>query len=662
MQLTILGWGLALAALFAVWRYYSGYKKQQRKVSALEETKRLQETALLSLTQQQTQHERTLKSTQQMLNSIPWAVWQRDRDLTLSACNQAYANAVGETMAHALDHNTELHKESRNIAERAVASDATVTEQLYVIVNGSRYLYEITEIPMGTGEGTIGFARDLSRYEAIRTELRNLASMQDDLLESTRSAVAIFTADKQLRFYNRAYTKLWDLDPVWLDAKPTYGEILETLREKRLLPEQVDFKSFKKDQLHLFIEVTEKHEEVYYLPNGRALRVIVIPHSSGGLLFSYEDMTEQLALERSYNTLVSVQKYTLDNLSEGIAVFRQDGKLEFFNPVFAKLWHLEVAFLNMNPHISDILERTRGYYEPMGDWEMYKRSVIGIIHKRSSISERIERSDGIVLGLGSIPLPDGATLLTYTDVTDSYRLELSLRAEKDALEEADRIKNRFLSNVSYELRSPLTSIRGYGELLQQQYAGDLNEKQRDYVKEVLHASQRLQQVIDNVLDVAALDAGYIALYKSRFALHPVLETVVDEAKRSIGARAITCRLVERGDTETMYADENAVYRILTSLVENAIRAVGGEGVITLRVEKTDVGNLVFHVEDNGHGIDTVDLPHIFDKFFKLQHDSSSGTGLGLTVCKALIERHGGSIHVESVLGKGTHFTIIFPQQ
>src|SRR5690606_19373601 len=119
--------------------------------------------------------------------------------------------------------------------------------------------------------------------------------------------MAVYNASTHLQYYNQAFVKLWDFTESWLSTQPSFSEVLEKLREKRKLPEQADFQMFRDQQLRWFKELQGPHNEFYYLPNGRELRVLVIPHALGGLLFAYEDITDRRAIERSYNTLLAVQ-------------------------------------------------------------------------------------------------------------------------------------------------------------------------------------------------------------------------------------------------------------------------------------------------------------------------------------------------------------------
>ena len=158
-----------------------------------------------------------------------------------------------------------------------------------------------------------------------------------------------------------------------------------------------------------------------------------------------------------------------------------------------------------------IVDAIRRFFAQGPFWGRLRNRIIGRVADRDARSGRIERTDGSVLIFSSLPLADGGCLYTYLDVTDSTRVERALRERNAALEAADRLKSEFIANVSYELRTPLNAIIGFAEMLDQRYFGELNERQSEYSRNILEASNRLLTLINDILDVATIDAGYLQL-------------------------------------------------------------------------------------------------------------------------------------------------------
>ncbi len=417
-----------------------------------------------------------------------------------------------------------------------------------------------------------------------------------------RSAIAIFGPDKRLKFHNQAYVQLWGFDETWLETQPSLGEMLEHLREHRRLPETANFPAFKKSQLALFTSLIEPREDLLHLPDGTALRSVVTPHPFGGLLFVLEDVTTALMLERNYNTLMEVQRESLDNLAEGIAVYGSDGRLKLFNPAFTKIWALDPAELDGQPHIGEVLDRTERFYQYDGDWAIKREEMIAWALDRQETKGRLQRADGSILEYNTMPLPDGAVLNSFLDVTDSAKVEQALRASNQALETADRLKSEFIANVSYQLRTPLNAIMGFAEILDKQYFGPLNPRQIEYTGSIVDASRRLLALINDILDVATIEAGYMALELKRVEVEHLLRSVYDLTRDWAAKQSLTIAIECRPSVGMIEADERRLKQVLYNLVSNAVKFTPPGGSIALAAQRNGEDRVELIVRDTGIGI------------------------------------------------------------
>jgi len=604
-----------------------------------------------------------LKNYSTIINMAPYPMWQRDNSLALRYYNLSYSEAVEDISEKSEGSETpELDKKTRAMAAQAFETGVPVKDRRHVVIGGERRLYDIMEFPVPEEKVSVGFAIDVSELELLKEDLNRHISAQDDLLESSASAMAIYGADMRLISFNNAFAALWKFDEVWLDAQPTYGEILELLREKRKLPEQANFQLFKQQQIKLFTGLIEPHEEFFYLPDGRSLRVIAIPHALGGILFAYEDVTDRLALERSYNTLIAVQRETLDNLHEGVAVFGEDGRLKLSNPGYLKLWNIDAEYARTEPHIRDIVEKCKNLYV-YDEWGGFKQKHIQKFQARESLSQLLEMTNGKVIDWRKVPLPDGATLITYLDITDSTVVERSLRERNEALQEADRLKSEFLANVSYELRSPLTSISGFSEMLRQEYFGPLSEKQREYVEGIHQSSQHLMQLINDILDLASVEAGYMRLEVTKFDINVMMKSVLSLIQERVKELDIKVKFECPARIGKMVGDETRIKQILFNLLSNAIKYSEAGNTVTLGAKEANEEEILLWVEDQGTGIRLEEQEVVFSKFYKGKNQEASrgkagqrsGTGLGLSIVKNFVELHGGTVELHSEPGKGTRF-------
>jgi signal transduction histidine kinase len=599
-----------------------------------------------------------------LLDALPFPLWQRDEDLGIVYCNAAYARTLDLTPAEVIARQAEIARGviaegGRALARRARALGAEQSESQHLVVAGARRLFEFFERPLPDGS-LASHALDVTGLEATQAELVRHVGAHADVLEQLSTGVVIFGPDSRVAFFNTAYADLFGLTEDFLRAEPPMAEVIEAMRERRRIPEHADFPRFKREIQRQLMSVIAPTEELVHLPDETTLRQVTAPHPFGGILIVYEDVTDRIALERSYNTLIAVQRETIDNLAEGVAVFGGDGRLKLSNPAFARLWGLDASLLNGDPHITAVMDGTRGLFPDDGDWAATRGRLVTQVTEREAVSERLERPDGRVLHMSSVPLPDGGMLLTHVDIGDSLRVERALRERNAALETADRLKSEFLANVSYELRTPLTSIVGFAEILDQQYFGPLNERQKEYANGLVEASNRLMALINNILDIATIEAGYMTLERAAVDIAAMLERLKLLVGERVANRGLTLRLDCPADVGAVIGDERRLTQALFNLVSNAINFTPARGHIEVAARRQD-GTLVLTVADTGVGMAPEDQAELFQKFATARRaGAESGAGLGLALVKRLIELHGGSVALESKPGAGTRVTCRVP--
>ncbi len=617
-----------------------------------------------------------LLQVQTALNSIPRPLWLRDMQQNIVWCNTTYADYLGMSVGDIITQQKEIAAQAlkkktgediqpgRTLATESLKKGEALEAKAHAVVHGKRMLMKISEIPMGPLGMTLGIAYNITREEELETELQRYQSSNKELLEQLRSAIAIFTADEKLEFYNSAFSQLWGLDAGWLNKSPTLGEIMEKLRETRRLPEQSDFRRFKQSWLSMFTGLIEPHEDMLFLPDGSTYRMLVIPHSMGGLMMNFEDATSRLALESSYNTLVAVQKETLDNLAEGVAVYGGDGRLKLWNPAFARLWDLHPETLEGEPHISKIVDKMKGFFDP-GQWTKIKDLLMKTALERMMHDGRLERENDTLLEYSTMPLPDGGVLISYADITDTVRVENALREKNAALEAAERLKMDFLANVSYQLRTPLNAIIGFNEILDQEYFGPLNKRQKEYTRDMKEASERLVSLINDILDLSTLEAGYMTMSFEDIKIYDTMQAVFELMNDWARKEKIEIKMTCPKNIGTLHADEKRIKQALVNVIRNAITFTPAGGEIELKASKSKDG-IKISVHDTGIGITEEDRLRIFEPFERAGSGadrarlSRSGAGLGLSLVRNITHLHGGNVELESEKGKGTTVTLFFP--
>jgi signal transduction histidine kinase len=601
---------------------------------------------------------REVASLRALIERLPSPVWTRDASERLTFVNAAYARAVeARDAADAVERNAELlDRSARDNIARARSDGGNYAGRLPVVVAGARRSFDVLDFQTETGSAGLGI--DATEAESMRSALARMVDAHRRTLDRLSTGVAMFDADQRLTFYNAAYRALWNFDAIHLDGGPTDSAVLEELRLADKLPEEQDFRQWKM-QLHTAYRALEALEHTWHLPDGRTLRVVTTPNPDGGVTYLFDDVTERLDLERRFQELIRVQGETLDNLAEGVVVFGSDGRVRLHNSAFARMWGLSPLMLAERSHIETISIQSQPLHGDDPTWQAL-RQVVTAIDSRVAISGRLERRDGIVIDCTTVPLPAGATLVTFHDVTDSVNVERALVERNEALEDADKIKIDFVHHVSYELRSPLTNIIGFVHLLGDPSTGELAPKQREYLDYITVSTNTLLALINNILDLATIDAGRMQLNLGSF---DILQTI------AAAAEGVQDRLVSAGlvldtqaaqDIGSFVADERRVRQILFNLLANAVSFSPPGSTVTLRAERR-ADALMFAVTDRGPGIPHDMLEKVFDWFetnsLGAQH---RGTGIGLSLVRSFVELHGGTVEISSVVGEGTTVTCIFP--
>ena len=414
-------------------------------------------------------------------------------------------------------------------------------------------------------------------------------------------------------------------------------------------------------------QALDSEEQTWHLPDGRALRVVISPNPQGGVTYLYDDISKGFDLETRYNGLLRVQGETLDTLKEGVAVFGPDGRLRLCNPAFAAQWQIDPAQLRRPQeagseglHFDDVTKLCGPMVGDDTAWSEIRAMVVSLQAGRIGFERKMERANGTIVNCTAAPLPDGATLLTFSDITAGELFERALTERNQALVDAERLRNDFVHHVSYELRSPLTTIIGFSQLLSDGTVGELNPKQLEYSGHVMKSSAALLAMINDILDLATIDEGALDLSPSDIDIVETMHAARAGVADRLAELQVNLQIVALDGLGAMRADSKRMRQILFNLLSNAIGfSSAGQTVTLAAIRRGD--EVVFKVSDQGRGIPPDVVAKVFDRF----HSRTDGTrhrgvGLGLSIVRALVELHGGSIDIDSVLGQGTIVTCILP--
>jgi signal transduction histidine kinase len=607
----------------------------------------------------------TIETMQRLFDAAPVPIWLRERGGRLVWVNESYASAVDAgSVAECLERQSEFLSEQDRLAIAARRAEAAVfSGKLSTVVAADRRNFAVVEAdgPLGSA----GLAADVSETEQVRMELRQTIDSQSETLDQLTTAVARFDEKTRLTYYNAAFQRLFDLTSSYLESGPDHLALLDHLRTVGILPIEKEFRSELRDHDLAAYRATEPTETLWHLSDGRTLRVIATPQPRGGATWVFEDITEKLELESQVKATVRLQRETIDYLREAVAVFGSDGRLRLSNPAFAEIWGLDDDYLRSRPRIHALPELCNvavvGGDGDDGGWTRFSQAVTAFDEAgRDTETGEITLTSGHTVAYGIVPLPNGQTMLTFSDISAAREAERMLRERNEALEQANQIKNDFVQHVNYELRSPLTNIIGFSALLRTPETGPLNERQSEYLDYISTSTSQLLTIVNDILDLATIDAGIMELELDEVDIAKTVSHASDGVRERLAEAGVTLDIDLSGAGETLRADGPRLTQILFNLLSNAINFAPAGTAVALRAQRAK-DTIRFEVTDRGPGIARDNLDKIFERFEANPNGGrQSGAGLGLSIVKSFVELHQGTIEIVSAPGEGTTVICTLP--
>ena len=603
-----------------------------------------------------------------IIQAAPMPMWYRGPDLRLAMVNSHYVDAVeGISPQDVVQRGLELVEGSGvggPLASAVMARDAKAiqTQTLPATIRGERRMLRVYDAPLSAG-GVAGFAIDIEDLEQARAQLKRFDDAQRAMLDRVSAAVVQFGPDRALVFCNQPFRRIFAMKPEWLADRPEFDRVLERMREASRLPEVRDFPGWKNERREWFLAAGGAIEEEWHLPGGVHLRVVAQPLPDGGLLLIFEDRTEQVQLASARDTLLRVRTATFENLYEALGVFAADGRLQLWNHKFRTLWGFEEEFLATHPRVDVLAEAAAKQLANPARAGLIGDLVRAATVERQQRAGRVAFADGRHYEFAAVPLPDGNGLFTMLDISDSRRIERALRDRNEALEAADRIKTAFVATMSYELRTPLTSISGFAEMLNEGYAGKLSKAAEGYVEAILESVERLGMLVDEVLDLTQAEGGTVTLDKREVDLIVTSQAAAASVAGLASKRKLDFVTDLQPSTGHVFGDARRLQQMVEHLLRHAIAGTREGGRILLRVDGTAAAVRMI-VSDDGIGMTPQMVERAFDRFGQpgITRNGERALGLGLPLARQFVEAHGGTIQLVSEPGRGTLITVRLPRR
>ena len=593
----------------------------------------------------------------EMWNGAPFMAWRVNGALKLEWANPDYLTALeAKSLDQAIQRNLQLDQGAVDLARKAIDTGEAQEETRSAVIAGELRTMRIRVSPVAGGAA--GVALDVTEAEAARDLLAKQQRAHDETLDHLAEGIAVFDAGKKLVFHNRAFEQMWNLDAGFLADRPAHAAWLDYLKEKRKLPAHANYAEWRARELALYQEVAELPQDFWVLPDGRMLRIARQRHPGGGLLMIFSDITNEVALKSSYDALLQTQKAALDKLHEAVVVFGLDGRLKLHNAAFSTMWRLEEGGVSEGMTFDAVIGACEKLFHDKAEWAKVRGRITDPSPEaRTEYRGEMRRSDESVLKFLTRPLPDGATLVAFQDITADRRVEDALRERAEAFETADKLKGQFVENVSYQLRNPLQAIYGNAEMLAHKVFGPLNDRQIEQVDSIIEASGSLSKLIDNILDVAMVEAGNVILDPAPMDVYEAITESVQMAASKARDTEVPIRVKCDPKIGTINADQKRITQVIVNLLSNALRHTERGDTITVSAERLD-GVVRLTVADTGKGMAFDQQARAFDSF---ESGDRRGAGLGLALVRSFVEMHGGWVALSSEPGRGVTVTCHLPE-
>ena len=517
---------------------------------------------------------------------------------------------------------------------------------------------DIASDPLPDGGWTMTVS-DVSALAHAEDEARRRATLLQSILDAFPHGVCVYGADRRASMFNRAYTEVMAGAPI------AVGDHLQDIIRRRAVAGEYgpgDIEAIIAEQMAF--DLTRPQVRKRRRQNGMTVDVRTSPLPDGGYISVVTDISALAEAEREVRRRADQMAVMLSNIRQGIVLWGPDKRLVGSNAAASELLDLPPGFLTPGCTQDELLGhlRRRGHFGPGAAADARVSALKSIDRSRTVVRESVTAS-GRVLAFRSDPTPDGGWLGSFSDVTETRRAEEELRRARDAAEAANQAKSRFLATMSHELRTPLNAVIGFSESLLHEASDPSPQRIAEFAEQINSAGRNLLDLINQILDVARIEAGRFDLASDEVDVARLVRTCIRQNDAAVQAAELTLTLEIEGHLPRFRGDERRMQQVLNHLLSNAIKFTHAGGAITVGAMRLEDEGLRLFVRDTGIGIPADDLERVFEPFTQL--DSSlarrfHGAGLGLYVSRVLVAGHDGTLMLSSVPDEGTTAEVRLP--
>ncbi|MEO3427566.1 PAS domain-containing protein [Pelagibius sp. CAU 1746] len=603
--------------------------------------------------------------------------WEMDADLRFSFMSDRLRevtgvdpeSTLGKTRQEIGAGDTDRDKWEAHLEDLKAHRAFRDFRYVYVSDAGDRQYWSISGVPLFDDDGAFLGYRGTGRNLTEEYRARRMAFEAQDLLlqaiEHFSSAVALFDSEDRLLLFNDSYVDIFGQAASSIGPGMTFEELARLQVKNGMIPAAAG-----REEAWIAERVSRHRNPVEEFEmervDGRWFRLREERTGNGGIFLTATDVSETKIIERTERELRDRLRAVIDHLPAGLVLKDQNGVYLLANQQFGELYGLRSSdiigqcahdhFPAAEADVTNAQDRTvlRTGIPMEAEMEVTRRDggkVFSMITRFPVLD-----SSGHAIGIGGI----------HMNISEIKEKEQQLRVARDEAERANHAKSAFLANMSHELRTPLNAIIGFSEIMEQGLFGPLGSPQyRGYAEDIRRSASHLLSIISDILDLSKIEAGRMELHEELFDVASVVQSCQTIVKESAANAGLTLRTLLPDDLPSLYADKRSVRQILLNLLSNAIKFTPRGGGVVVEARREPGGQLALVVRDTGIGMSADDIEIVVQPFGQVESAhtrSHDGTGLGLPITRSLAEMHGGSMAIESEVGRGSSITVRFPAE
>ncbi len=603
--------------------------------------------------------------------------WEMDANLRFSFMSERLREVtgldpretIGKTRQEIGAGDTDVDKWEAHLDDLQARRPFRDFRYVYISPEGERQYWSISGVPLFDKEGTFLGYRGTGRNLTEEYRARRMAFEAQDLLlqaiEHFSSAVALFDSEDRLLLFNEAFLDIVGPADPSIGPGMSFEELIWRQVKKGMIPAALGREAeWIAERLSRHRNPTEEFE--IERADGRWLRMREERTGNGGVFLTATDISETKTFERAEQEVRDRLRAVIDHLPAGLVLKDSSGSYMMANQQFVELYGLKDRdvvggtahdhFPESEAQVIEFQDRTvlRTGIPMEAEMEVTRGdgSKVFCMITRFPVLD----SDGQAIGIGGI----------HMNISEMKEKEKELRIARDEAERANHAKSAFLANMSHELRTPLNAIIGFSEIMEKGLFGELgNPQYKEYAEDIRRSASHLLSIISDILDLSKIEAGRMELHEEELDLATVVKSCQSMVMEAAATAGLALRASLPGDLPRLVADKRSVRQILLNLLSNAVKFTPEGGSVTIETRLESDGQLALVVWDTGIGMSADDIEVVLQPFGQVESAhtrSHDGTGLGLPITRSLAEMHGGSLTVESEVGKGTTITVRFPPE